>query len=115
MRGRSAAPFQLDFAHASGIRPLDPAKDTSGCASPCVVSALVKNLGGKREARAPSTITFTMNDAASKRTVGSCQVQVQPDVGYNATTTVSCTISRVSSQSVNAAIVSATPDNPGGA
>jgi hypothetical protein len=107
----------IDFSNLSTLSPIYTvvSVDTSGCASPCVVSALVKNLGGKREARAPSTITFTMIDAASKRTVGSCQVQVQPDVGYNATTTVSCTISRVSGQSVNAAIVSATPDNPGGA
>jgi hypothetical protein len=107
----------IDFSNLSTLPPIYTvvSVDTSGCGSPCVVSALVKNLGGKREARAPSTITFTMIDAASKRTVGSCQVQVQPDVGYNATTTVSCTISRVSGQSVNAAIVSATPDNPGGA
>jgi hypothetical protein len=35
---------------------------------------------------------------------------VQPDVGYNSTTTVSCT---VSAQAVNAAVITATADNPG--
>jgi ketosteroid isomerase-like protein len=77
------------------------------------VSALLKNLGGKVGARAPSTITFTMADSASKKTIGTCQVQVQPDVGYNATTRVSCTINLGSGQQANAALITATPDNPG--
>jgi hypothetical protein len=113
-----AAPTDvIDFSNLSTLSPIYTvvSVDASGCASPCVVSAQVKNLGGKRAARAPSTITFTLVDAASKRAVGSCQVQVQPDVGYNATTTVSCTISGVSGQQVNAATITATPDNPGSA
>jgi hypothetical protein len=64
-------------------------------------------------ARAPSTITFTMTDTASQQPVGQCQTQVVPDVGYNATATVSCTIDDVTAQRSNAATVTATPDNPG--
>lgn len=105
----------IDFSNLSTLPPIYSvvSVDTSGCVSPCVVSAILKNLGGKLNAKAPSTITFTMVDAASKRAVGSCQVQVKPDVGYNATTTVSCTMSAVNGEQVNAATVTATPDNPG--
>jgi hypothetical protein len=87
--------------------------DTTGCGSPCAVSAVVKNLGGMSGAKAPSTVTFTMTDSASGRALGSCQAQIQPDVGYNATTSVGCTISNSSGQPANAAIVTATADNPG--
>jgi hypothetical protein len=104
----------IDFSNLSTLPPIYTVMsvDTSKCATTCVVSALLKNLGGKLNASAPSTITFTLIDAPTKQTVGSCQVQVKPDVGYNATTTVSCTITSVSGQ-VNAATVTATPDNPG--
>ena len=54
-----------------------------------------------------------MTDSATKLTVGTCNVQVVPDVGYNATKTVSCTISAASGQLANAAVVTATPTNPG--
>jgi hypothetical protein len=87
--------------------------DTTGCASPCSVSALLKNLGGLSLAQAPSSITFTMTDPATDRVVGSCQAQVRPDVGYNSTTTVGCTIGGVSGGQVNAALVTAVADNPG--
>ncbi len=107
----------IDFSNLSTLSPIYTvlSVDTSRCASTCLVSAVLKNLGGRRAARAPSTVTFTMVDAATKRAVGSCQVQVQPDVGYNATTSESCTISGVSGQTVNAATVTAAADNPGGA
>ena len=36
-----------------------------------------------------------------------------PDVKYNATTTVTCSIANVTAQQSNAATVTATPDNPG--
>jgi hypothetical protein len=113
---RIAAPTDvIDFSNLSTLPPIYTvvSVDTSACAATCVVSALLKNLGGKHEALAPSTITFTMKDAASAKTVGSCQVQVKPDVGYNATTTVSCTIGAQNPQKVNAATVTATADNPG--
>lgn len=105
----------IDFSNLSTLPPIYTvlSVDTSGCGSPCVVAASLKNLGGKVGARAASTINFTMTDSATRKTVGSCQVQVQPDVGYNATTRVSCTISAVGGQQANAAIVTATPDNPG--
>jgi hypothetical protein len=64
-------------------------------------------------ARARSTITFTMTDTASRQPLGRCQTQVAPDIGYNATMTVSCTIDDVTAQRSNAATVMATPDNPG--
>jgi hypothetical protein len=113
---RIAAPTDvIDFSNLSTLPPIYTvvSVDTSRCGSTCVVSALLKNLGGKHEARAPSTITFTMTDAASGKAVGSCQVQVKPDVGYNATTTVACTIGAQNAQKVNAATVTATADNPG--
>jgi hypothetical protein len=105
----------IDFSNLSSLPPIYTvvSVDTSRCGSPCVVSALLKNLGGKIGAKAPSTITFTMADSATRATVGTCQAQVQPDVGYNATTTVSCTVTSVAGQAANAAIVTATPENPG--
>jgi hypothetical protein len=111
-----AAPTDvIDFSNLSTLPPIYTvlSVDTSKCTSPCVVSASLKNLGGKLSAKAPSTITFSMVDAASKQAVASCQVQVKPDVGYNATTKVSCTMSAVNGQQVNAATITATPDNPG--
>ena len=113
---RIAAPSDvIDFSNLSTLPPIYTviSVDTSGCGSPCVVTARLKNLGGKIGAQAASTISFTMVDSATRATVGSCQAQVQPDVGYNATTSVSCTISAVSGQQANAAIVTATPENPG--
>jgi hypothetical protein len=113
---RIAAPTDvIDFSNLSTLPPIYTvvSVDTSRCASQCLVSALLKNLGGKTGAQAPSTITFTMTDSATKAAVGSCQSQVQPDVGFNATTTVSCTITSAGGQPPNAAIVTATPENPG--
>ena len=104
----------IDFSNLSTLTPIYTvlSVDTSGCGSPCVVSASLKNLGGMRTAKAPSTIMFTMTDAATGHVLGSCQVQVRPDVGFNSTTGVSCTIGGVSG-APNAAIVTATADNPG--
>lgn len=113
---RIAAPADvIDFSNLSTLPPIYTvvSVDTSGCVSPCTVSALLKNLGGMTGARAPSTVTFTMTDTASRQLVGRCQTQVVPDVGYNATTRVSCTIDDVTAQRSNAATVTATPDNPG--
>ncbi|HVC78001.1 MAG TPA: hypothetical protein VND96_15925 [Candidatus Micrarchaeaceae archaeon] len=105
----------IDFSDLSTLPPIYTvlSVDTSGCTSTCVVSALVKNLGGKFGAQAPSTITFTMSDSATKATIGTCPAQVVPDVGYNATKTVSCTIAAVNGQQANAATVTAVPTNPG--
>jgi hypothetical protein len=105
----------IDFSNLSTLPPVYTvvSVDTTGCASPCNVSATLKNLGGLSPAQAPSTITFTMTDAASGRVLGSCRAQVTRDVGYNSTTTVACTIGAVNGQQVNAAIVTATADNPG--
>jgi hypothetical protein len=104
----------IDFSNLSTLPPIYTvlSVDTSRCGSTCVVSASLKNLGGKLGAQAPSTITFTMTDSATGKAVGSCKAQVSPDVGYNATTTASCTIASVSAQ-VNAATVTAAPENPG--
>jgi len=111
----SAPADVIDFSNLTTLPPIYTvlSVDTSGCTSPCAVSALLKNLGGMTGARAPSTVTFTMMDTASRQVVGSCQTQVVPDVAYNATTTVGCTIGSVSAQQSNAATVTATPDNPG--
>ena len=105
----------IDFSNLSTLPPIYTviSVDTSGCGSPCVVSALLKNLGGLLHALAPSTVTFTMGDTASRQVIGSCQAQVVPDVTYNTTTTVMCSIDNVTAQQSNAASVTATPDNPG--
>ena len=110
-----AAPSDvIDFSNLSTLPPIYQvvSVDTSRCGNPCVVSAVLKNLGGLSGARAHSTITFTMTATATKAVVGACQAQVVPDVGYNSTTTVSCTIPNLSG-SANSAIVTATADNPG--
>jgi hypothetical protein len=105
----------IDFSNLSTLPPIYfvVSVDASRCGSPCVVTALLKNLGGKSGARAPSMITFTMTATASGIVIGSCQAPVTPDVGYNTTTTVSCTIGYENGQQMNAAIVTATADNPG--
>jgi hypothetical protein len=104
----------IDFSNLSTLPPLYTvvSVDTSRCASVCVVSALLKNLGGIRGASKPSTVTFNMTTNASGDVIGSCSVQVVPDVGYNATTTVTCTITLTGQQS-NAAVVTASVNNPG--
>ena len=104
----------IDFSNLSTLPPIYTvlSVDTSRCGSTCVVSASLKNLGGKLGAQAPSTITFTLTDSATGKSAGSCQAQVSPDVGYNATTSASCTIGSVGAQ-VNAATVTAVPENPG--
>jgi len=105
----------IDFSNLSTLPPIYTvvSVDVSGCGSLCAVSALLKNLGGMIPAQAPSTITFTMRDTASRQVVGSCQVQVMPDVGYNGTTTVGCTIDNAATQQSSAATVTATAENPG--
>jgi hypothetical protein len=105
----------IDFSNLSTLPPIYTvvSVDTSGCLSPCAVSALLKNLGGASGALAPSTVTFTMTDPATGKVLGSCQARVQPDVGYNSTTTVGCTMGGLNGQQVSAAIVTATADNPG--
>lgn len=111
----SAPANVIDFSNLTTLPPIYTvvSVDTSGCGSPCVVSALLKNLGGLVGARAPSTIAFAITDTASRQVLGSCQARVVPDVAYNATTTVTCSIDNVTAQSSNAATVTATPDNPG--
>lgn len=102
----------IDFSNLSTLPPIYSVTsvDTSRCGSPCVVVATVTNLGGAKGARAPSTVKFTMTDAATKQVLGTCTATVQPDVGYNQATKATCTIDAAAS---NAAIVSAVPDNPG--
>lgn len=104
----------IDFSNLSTLPPIYTvvSVDTSRCTSPCIVSALLKNLGGPTGAQAPSTVAFTLTDSATGAVAGSCQATVTPDVGYNATTTVSCTIP-LSGAPPNAAVVTATPTNPG--
>jgi hypothetical protein len=105
----------IDFSNLSTLPPVYSvvAVDTSGCSSPCAVSALLKNLGGTTGAQAPSTVTFSITDAASQQVLGRCQALVQPDVGFNSTTRVGCTLPGLNGQQVNAATVTATVENPG--
>jgi hypothetical protein len=113
---RIAAPADvIDFSNLSTLPPLYTvvSVDTTGCGSPCAFSAVLKNLGGRIGAQAPSTVTFTVTDAASGHVLGTCKAVVQPDVGYNSTTQVACTMGGLNGQQVNAATVTATADNPG--
>jgi len=108
-----AAPADvINFSNLSTLPPIYRVTsiDSSACGSPCVVSANLKNLGGTIEAKAHSTVTFTMSDPVSKQAVGSCSAMVQADVGYNSSTSVSCTIN---AKPVNGAVVTATVENPG--
>lgn len=104
----------IDFSNLSTLPPIYTvvSVDTARCGSPCAVSALLKNLGGMNGAQAPSTITFTMTDTATRQVLGSCQVKVVPDVGYNGTTAVRCTIG-LTTRPTSAARVTATAENPG--
>jgi hypothetical protein len=113
--GITAPRGAIDFTNLSTLPPIYTvvSVDTSACGTTCVVSSLLKNLGGKQSARAPSTVTFTITDPATKQVIGTCTTEVKPDVGYNATTKASCTISGVSGFDHNAAVVTATADNPG--
>ena len=112
----TAAPTDvIDFSNLSTLAPIYSvvSVDTSGCSSPCAVSALLKNLGGMTGAQSPSTVTFTITDAASRQVLGSCKALVQPDVAYNSITRVGCTMAGFNNQQVNAATVTATAENPG--
>jgi hypothetical protein len=113
---RTVAPTDvIDFSNLSTLPPIYSvvSVDASGCGAPCAVSALLRNLGGMTGAVAPSTVTFTTTDAATRQVLGTCKVLVQPDVGYNSTTNVGCTMPGLNSQQVSAATVTAAVDNPG--
>jgi hypothetical protein len=105
----------IDFSNLSTLPPLYTVMsvDTSKCVSPCVVSAVVKNLGGKTGAKAPSSVIFTMTDLTTNNVIGTCTAQITPDIGFNATTRVSCTITVPSGQKLDAVLITASPDNPG--
>lgn len=102
----------IDFGNLSTLPPLYTVEtvDISRCAATCAVTATVRNLGGGSGAAAPSTVTFTMTDAVSHTTLRSCTAVIQPDVGYNQTATVSCTMPGAA---VNAAVITAAATNPG--
>ena len=102
----------IDFSNLSTLPPIYTVEtvNASGCGSPCVVSATLKNLGGSAPAIAPSTVTFTMSDPISRQVLGTCVAVVRTDVGFNGSTAVSCTID---AQPVNAAVVTAAANNPG--
>jgi hypothetical protein len=104
----------IDFSNLSTLPPIYTvvSVDTSACASPCAVSAMLKNLGGSTGASGPSIVTFTLAAAVSGSVLGTCQAAVVPDVGFNAVTTVSCTIN-VGTPPENAAVVTASVNNPG--
>ncbi len=111
-----AAPTDvIDFSNLSTLPPIYTvlSVDTTKCGSPCTVSAILKNLGGLAGGQGPSTITFTMTDSASQLPVATCEVPVQPNVGFNATTSVVCTFSDIATPHGNAMSVSAAADNSG--
>ena len=114
--GITAPPAVIDFSDLSTLPPSYSVVsiDTSGCGSPCVVVAQVRNLGGRTGARAPSTITFTMTETATGKVLGTCGTQVVPDVRYNVSVNVACTVRGSSvGQDYNSATVTAVADNPG--
>jgi hypothetical protein len=105
----------IDFSNAATLPPLYSvvSVDTTECAAPCVVTAQLVNVGGIQPAAGPSSVSFSMTDALSGGTLGSCRVKVLPDVGHGSTTTVGCTISGLAGADLNAATVTATASNPG--
>jgi hypothetical protein len=111
----TAPPDVIDFSNLSTLPPIYFVVDvdTSGCGSPCALSAQLKNLGGQSGAKGPSSVLFTVTDAASGKEVARCSAQITSDVGYNATTTAGCTVGDLAAQALNAAIVTTTVDNPG--
>jgi hypothetical protein len=113
--GISAPANVIDFSNLSTLPPVYTvlSVDSTRCGSPCVVSATLRNLGGTIGAVAPSSVTFTITGAVSGQVLGACSVQVQQDVGFNSTTTVSCTVAGLNGQVDSAATVTATPTNPG--
>jgi hypothetical protein len=111
-----AAPANVvDFQDINSLPPSYTvlSVDGSGCGSPCRVQATLKNLGGRSGAKGPSTVAFTMADLASGKVIGNCTGTVAPDVDFNGTTTVSCTIDEAANTQFSGAKVTATPTNPG--
>jgi hypothetical protein len=109
-----AAPADvIDFSNLSSLPPVYTVilVDTSQCGSPCKLSALLKNAGGLKGAQGRSSVTFTVTDPASGKVAGTCKAPVGTDVGHNSTMTVSCTISDLNTQQLNAAKVTATVDS----
>ena len=108
----SAPTDVVDFSNFSTLPPIYTVVlvDTSRCGSPCTVTATLKNLGGTGRAKGPSSVSFVMTDPATNQALGDCTATIAPDVGYNATTSASCDIN---AQAPNAAVVTATPTNPG--
>lgn len=104
----------IDFADQATLPPLYTvvSVNTSHCQSPCQVEAVVENVGGTRPPPSPATITFTLTDAVSGGTLGSCQVKIVPGVGYGSTTTLGCAIAGLADADLNAATVTATVTNP---
>jgi len=110
--GITAPTDVIDFSNASSLPPIYTvvSVDTSQCNAPCVVSATVKNLGGATGASAPSSVKFTMTDTVSRQSLDSCTATISPDVGYNSTTSVTCTIPTAGRSTVT---ITAVADNPG--
>lgn len=102
----------IDFANLSTLPPVYTvlSVDTSRCAATCVVSARIKNLGGLTGAKGPSEVDFVIRETGKTTPIASCTSIVQPDVGYNSTATVSCSMSW---EPTSAATVTATARNPG--
>ena len=103
----------IDFGNQSTLPPIYTvvSVDTTRCTTPCTVSATLRNLGGTAPALKPAQVDFVMLSPTSSSTrLGSCMAVVQRDVGYNSTTTVSCTIE---GQAQNGAEITATPENSG--
>jgi hypothetical protein len=103
----------IDFSNQSTLPPVYTvvSVDTSQCQSPCQVSAVLENVGGTKPAARPAAVTFTITDAISGATLGSCQVSVVPDAPYGSTTTRGCVITGLAAADLNAATVTATVSN----
>ena len=107
---RTLSAAVLLCATVASARADEAAPETPAAAAPAGQKG-----GGARAANAPSSAASAEQhklppDSVTKQTLGGCIATVQPDVGYNATTTASCTIA---GQPVNAAVVTAVADNPG--
>ena len=65
---------------------------TSSCDDPCVLSAVMENLGGVNGASSPSTVTFSLTSDTDNSSLGTCKVTIQPNHPHGQQFNVSCSI-----------------------
>ncbi len=62
------------------------------CGDPCVLSAVIENVGGVNGGAAPSSVTFSLTRDVDQSTLGSCKATISPDHQHGQKFTVGCSI-----------------------